>query len=200
MRAVAVLFAIGVAWGAWNWWSSEREVAHRPGVTAPDEPRQRNLDPPLRVAVREYALEKRARFDLRVRVLARENYRFDGGAALAPVDLAVGWGPMSDSSVLERLSLSQMGRFFYWAPKDGRSWPIPRDQLETHAAQLHVIPASPSLERKYRHLRPGQLVTIGGWLVDVTGPGGFSWRTSMRRDDTGAGACEIVLAETLSVE
>jgi hypothetical protein len=37
------------------------------------------------------------------------------------------------------------------------------------------------------------------WLVDIRGPGGFSWNTSLRRDDTGNGACEIVYVEELEV-
>ncbi len=46
----------------------------------------------------------------------------------------------------------------------------------------------------------GQIVTIGGFLVDVTGPGGFTWNTSLIRTDTGNGACEIVWVESLDVE
>lgn len=50
-----------------------------------------------------------------------------------------------------------------------------------------------------RRLRPGAHVAIGGWLVDVTVPNRFVWRTSLTRTDTGAGACEIVYVETLDV-
>ena len=42
-------------------------------------------------------------------------------------------------------------------------------------------------------------MTIGGYLVDVAGPGGFAWNTSLTRNDTGDGACEIVWVETLEV-
>jgi hypothetical protein len=31
----------------------------------------------------------------------------------------------------------------------------------------------------------------------VRGPGGFAWNTSLRRDDTGGGACEILWAEAI---
>jgi hypothetical protein len=31
----------------------------------------------------------------------------------------------------------------------------------------------------------------------VRGPGGFTWNTSLRRDDTGGGACEILWAEAI---
>jgi len=34
-------------------------------------------------------------------------------------------------------------------------------------------------------------------LVDVRGPSGFVWNTSLRRDDTGGGACEILWAEAI---
>jgi hypothetical protein len=48
-------------------------------------------------------------------------------------------------------------------------------------------------------MRPGQIATIGGYLVDVRGPGGFLWNTSLTRTDTGEGACEIVWVDTLEV-
>ena len=50
-----------------------------------------------------------------------------------------------------------------------------------------------------RHLRPGQLVRLTGYLVDVRGPGGFYWNTSLRRDDTGDGTCELMGIEEVTV-
>jgi len=49
-------------------------------------------------------------------------------------------------------------------------------------------------------LRPGQIVRLQGYLVDVRGPGGFAWNTSLTRSDTGDGACEIVWVEAVAVE
>jgi len=34
----------------------------------------------------------------------------------------------------------------------------------------------------------------------VRGPGGFTWNTSLTREDKGAGACEIMWIEALDVE
>ena len=70
----------------------------------------------------------------------------------------------------------------------------------THAAQMHMVPSSDALAAKLKALRPGQRVTINGWLVDIRGPGGFAWNTSLTRDDTGNGACEIVFVEALAVD
>jgi hypothetical protein len=63
-----------------------------------------------------------------------------------------------------------------------------------------AVPADASVEHKLRKLRPGQIVHLSGYLVDVRGPGGFTWNTSLRRDDTGAGACEIMWIESVALE
>jgi len=195
---LVAVFAAGL-FGAWHWWTSEREVAHPPGVLAPSEPVQIDLDGDRRITRDRHVLHVRARFDIEARVLRKAIYRLDGGADVAPVDLGVGWGPMSDSAVVEALEFSQMGRFLYWKPRDPARFPLAPDAMLRNAAQLHLIPATRSIESRLKRLRPGQRVGIGGYLVDVTGPSRFVWRTSLSRADTGAGACEIVYVETLDV-
>ena len=178
------LLAVAGLLGGWHWWTSERTVARAPGILVAGEPVQRNLDPPPQFAVHDYTLHARARYDITARVLRKEIYRVDGGADLAPVDLGVGWGPLSDTQVIDALEFSQMGRFFYWRPKRGVELPVPMAMLVTHAAQMHLIPASDALESRLKRLRPGQVVTISGYLVDVRGPAGFAWNTSLTRTDT----------------
>jgi len=39
-----------------------------------------------------------------------------------------------------------------------------------------------------------------GYLVNVTGPNGFNWNTSLRRDDTGNGACELFYVQALETK
>jgi hypothetical protein len=198
MRWTWLLLAFAFLGGA-NWWLYERSVPRPPGVLVAAEPLQQDLDPPPQVDDRGYRFVRRARYDITARVLRREIYRVDGGATLAPVDLAVGWGPLSDSRIIDQLEFSQMGRFFYWKPKDFATFPLAPEALIAHGAQMHLIPATKDVESRARKLRPGQVVTIGGFLVDVRGPGGFYWNTSLTRNDTGDGACEIVWVETLDV-
>ncbi len=199
MRYAWLLLVVGLL-GGWHWWRTERPVARPPGIVAAAPPVQLDLDPPPTFAAHGYTLIGRARYNITARVLRRENYHVDGGATLAPVDLGVGWGPMSDSTVIDQLEFSQMGRFLYWRPRNGREFPVPLAMLVTNAAQMHLIPASDDIEARLKRLRPGQVVTIGGHLVDVRGPGGFSWNTSLTRTDTGNGACEIVRVESLAVD
>jgi len=196
MPWLLVVMLLASLWGGWHWWSTEREVERPPGVIAADEPRQQNVDGARPFTRDGYAFTPRAHYDITARVLRKEIYRIDGGAGLAPVDLGVGWGPMSDTAIIDRLEFSQMGRFFYWSARDAAA-PLPQQMIATHAAQMHMVPATSALESRLKALRPGQRVTIGGWLVDIRGPGGFVWNTSLTRTDTGNGACEIVYVETL---
>lgn len=134
-------------------------------------------------------------FSLTARVLGREDYRFDAGARLSPTDLALGWGPMADPQVLASISVSQRNRWYYWQVDE---FPIPRRQIETHSANMHMIPANPRIANILAALRPGERITLSGQLVEVAGEDGFSWISSLSREDTGAGACELVWVEQLS--
>jgi hypothetical protein len=75
--------------------------------------------------------------------------------------------------------------------------PIPRRSIETHSANMHMIPASREVERSLRALRPGDIVRLHGYLVEVNATDGWRWRSSLTREDTGAGACELVLLQSL---
>jgi hypothetical protein len=63
-----------------------------------------------------------------------------------------------------------------------------------------MVPANKKVKKTLKGLREGDLVTLRGYLVDVDHETGWFWRTSMSREDTGAGACEIVYVESVSVQ
>lgn len=199
MHRFAVVVLALAAYGGWHWWTTERTVDRPPGILVPDEPVQVIFDDPPRFEARGYTFIKRAKYDITARLLRKEIYRIDGGAGLAPVDLGVGWGPLSDSALLDGLEFSQMGRFFYWAPRKA-DFPVPIPVLISHMAQMHMIPATTDVEAKLKKLRPGQIVTASGYLVDVRGPDGFAWNSSLSRTDTGNGACELFWVEALVAE
>jgi len=181
----------GLLLGFYFW--SGREISRQPGVLVADEPVQRQVSSSSREK-HGYRIELVASFDIRGRVLGAERYHFDRGAALSPVDLALGWGPMSDSDVLKQFTFSQGGRFYSWWAK---SLPIPRNIIETHSANMHMIPAADDIERRLKSIRAGNLVHIKGYLVEVTGKDGFRWKSSLTRDDSGGGACELIWVESL---
>ena len=85
-----------------------------------------------------------ADYDIVARVLSREDYTFDVGASLFPTDLALGWGPISDETVLNKMDISQNNRFFLWLVD---TLLIPQHEIEIHVAKMQIIPADDALKK-----------------------------------------------------
>lgn len=173
-----------------------RAVHQGPGVLAAEAPAQVNLRHGATLQKDNTTLATRAHFDVTARVLSRKDYAWGEGSDLVPMDLALGWGRMSDSSVLAHIDISQSGRFYYWHVKE---LPIPRREIETSSANMHVIPANPGVKRQLEKIRVGQVIRLEGFLVNASRPGGWHWNTSMTRNDTGAGACELIYVESVAI-
>jgi len=178
-----------IAWGAWHW-NANRPVRAPDGVLADAEPQQ-TMIPEQRLQIGRWTLTMRATYQLTARVLAREPYHFDAMSDLVPEDLALGWGPMSDNSVLRTIDISQSNRFYYWRASSATR--LARETIISHSANTHVIPQTPAIARALARLRPGEVVTLSGDLVDAVRDDGRSLKTSLVRTDTGAGACEVML-------
>lgn len=175
---------------------SNRPVERAPGVLAPHDPVQQALSGVAPHRHQDFLLTPRATLALEARVLAAQRYRWDGGASLAPVDLALGWGPMSDSALLDRFKVTQGARFYSLYPQDET---VDLGLALRHSANMHLIPANAAVRRALESVRAGQVVSLRGQLVDAARPDGFRWRTSLTREDTGAGACELFYVESAAL-
>jgi len=162
-----------------------------PGVQAKAEPRQWEVDP-RGWQQGEFSLEALAGFEVTARVLSVKEYGGKEGV-LSPLDLALGWGKMSDDEVLSALTIRQSGRWYTYRWSDAP--PIPPGEIIRSSANMHMIPATPEVAEALADVEKGDLVTLKGSLVSIQGPEGFRWRSSLSRKDTGAGACEIVWVE-----
>ncbi|HSH71675.1 MAG TPA: hypothetical protein VK974_01340 [Methylophilaceae bacterium] len=192
-----LLFFIGlVAYGGYNHWQ-KRAVTYGPGAVAITEPVQRGAASDDTISKNGYQLTPLQDFSIEARVLSTEHYNMDRESQLAPVDLALGWGRMSDESILSQIKISQSNRFYFWHVD---AFPIPREEIETHSANMHMIPADSSVEKTLKSVRVGQVVTISGQLVEAKAPDGWHWRSSLTRKDTGNGACEVVLVKSIYVK
>jgi hypothetical protein len=142
-----------------------------------------------------YRIQPMADFHAEALVLGTARYRFDRGADLSPVDLALGWGVMSDSSVLNRLSLSQDNRWvtYSWS---GSAPASPR-LIGMSCTNMHVIPADEDVRRAVLAVRRDDVVRLKGRLVSVSAVDGWVWKSSLYRSDTGGGACEVVWLESV---
>lgn len=181
---------------AWSWWPAP-EVKRSPGVLAAAAPAQQALQGPApRLAKAGYEIQPLARFELEARVLGVERYRFDRGADLSPMDVTLGWGRMSDTAVLDRISITQGGRFYFWRTPE---FPLPRQEIESSSANMHMVPANDAVARSLKEIRRGHLVRLSGYLIEARGADGWRWRSSLSREDTGDGSCELVWVERLEL-
>ena len=194
-RTWPLLLLVAAGFVHWLLTRQPSAVDPGPGVLVKSVPEQREVVKAKTIKYQEFELTPLASYRLRARVLSRMDYRWDEGAALSPIDLALGWGRMSDSSVLEQIEIEQSVRFYSWRVQD---FPIPRREIERSSANTHLIPATDLIDRQLRKIAQGQVVELSGYLVEASREDGFHWRSSLTRDDTGAGACELFLVEEVS--
>ena len=178
-----------------HWWSG-RPVSHAPGQIAPLEPLQTKLDAAAPIKKGEFDIHPLAEFQLQARVLGREDYYLGRESDLSPIDLALGWGPMSDSAVLENIDISQSGRFYFWR---ANKFPIPHAEISRHSANMHMIPADAAVADRLKDVREGDVVALRGFLVRVESNDNWRWNSSLSRDDTGNGACELVWVRDFTI-
>jgi hypothetical protein len=203
--ALALLFVASL-WGGWNWWHHERRVSHPPGVVVEETPAI--VPGETRAPWRDdhgFRYVSLGAFEGRAMVLARRNYGAGEFAALAPTDLALGWGPMSDPAIVDQLAFAQMKSFSArFVVPDFRSGAEiarrPRAELEAMFRSLthvHTIPGDETIRRTLAGIRPGQVIRFRATLVDAAGPSGGRYTSSTTLGDHD---CEIAWIDELVLE
>jgi hypothetical protein len=166
------------------------------GMTAPSEPVQESLDKPSSWQKGDYTVTALATYQLTARILAKKSYGFTDTGDIAPFDLALGWAEMSDAATLQSLKITQSGRWFYVYWRDP---PISPTRIMQTSANTHILPANNAILEKVQNLKEDQVVFLKGYLVEVSKSDGFIWTSSLNRNDTGNGSCEIFWVEDLRV-
>ncbi|MBT6176512.1 MAG: hypothetical protein HOI23_04635 [Deltaproteobacteria bacterium] len=101
-------------------------IEHGPGAVAPNAPLQVAPLDPSEFEFRDYTFKPLADFSMEARVLGRKRYSSDRESDLAPIDLALGWGRMSDSTVLDTFEFGQSGRWYRYKT---HQWTIPKTEV-----------------------------------------------------------------------
>ncbi len=160
------------------------------GTLAAKDPRQTADNLPSSWTKGKFTYTAKARYDITAVVLSKRNY-WAGYEQdeISPYDLALGWGPMSDSKNINALKISQDGRWYNY------TWntppPIDQTTIAQHSANNHIIPADNRVLDKIKTIHRHDLIHLKGYLVDVTLPNGWYWHTSTTRDDVASGSCEV---------
>ncbi len=190
------LFLVGLIVFAGLYWWTNRPITYGPGVIAAHAPKQINTSDIRAFPKKSYRITPLAYFEIESRVLGVKRYHFGREAELSPIDLALGWGPMSDEGVLKDIKISQASRFYYWKT---HNFSISQEEIINNSSNMHMIPSDTKIEAHLKNLRKGQVVKIRGYLVKVEAEDGWHWESSMTRSDSGYGACELVWVDKLNI-
>jgi hypothetical protein len=175
------------------WWIFFRDApAPAAGVRANAIPEQTTTDAPAWTKG-DYEIQPLARYHITARVLGKKRYRFDNVSDLAPVDLALGWRGMSDSAALEHFSITQSARWYEYLYDAG--CPLSAGEIVAESANVHCLPADEDVASTLKGVRRNAFVELKGFLVEVRHEGRPPWRSSLVRNDSGNGSCEIFWIE-----
>lgn len=197
MRWLQILALAILSYAAYQYFS-HRAIKHPDGIiTAADDPDQSSTSD-SDFTYKKYAIKPLKDFKIVARVLSTEHYTSDAGADLVPVDLALGWGRMSETAVISQLNISQGGRFYRYRYK--LPAPIPPNEIVSHSANMHMIPSNDLIAKQLNDVRVGQIVHLTGNLVEAKDlEKHWTWRSSLTREDSGGGACELIWVKQLYV-
>ena len=184
-----LIFLILLAGITFHEWKVHQEKFYS-GAVAPMDPVQEKLDGISPFTHDEYTVNPQAVFKVRALVLSANHFNWGKTAELSPVDLALGWGPMSDGDILKDIDVSQGSRWYYFSYQ--KAPPIPQNEIIKHSSNMHMIPATDEIEKKIKSVHKGDVVEFKGYLVNLTMESGWHWNSSLSRTDTGDGSCEVV--------
>lgn len=146
-----------------------------------------------------YTISPKASYQISGMIVSTRRYRRGYMSWLAPYDYAIIWGHAPQ--YLPYVKFDQIVRFCLYKYKLGA--PIDVEYLNLHFGNNHLIPANPNIRKALGKARKKDLVSIDGYLVYVLGQDkrkGFSnWNSSLKRDDNGNGACEIIYVTRLRI-
>lgn len=174
----------------------ETVVTYPAGITAPDQPKQTSISVIKKWELDDFHFNALAEYQIKARVLSRNNFSIGKESEISPFDLALGWGPMSDQSVIDKIDISQSNRWYRWRAD---VLPIPAREISLNSANVHIIPKNETIKDKFDDVYSGSLIEMKGYLLEITTADGWRWKSSLKRDDTAGGSCELFWVEDLLV-
>lgn len=151
---------------------------------------------PFSTKIKSYRffLTPMADYDISAVVVSTKRYHQGIDAKVVPLDLGVCWGDVAKEENRKKIKFQQYLRFLTYRFKE--DIPFSMEYLSTHAGNIHIIPANSRIKRVMFSLKRNDKVRLKGYLVKVIAQNQkysyYHRGTSLTRDDTGDGACELM--------
>jgi hypothetical protein len=137
----------------------------------------------------------KATYRIAGRVVSTRHYYMDWNAKLSPVDLALAWGPMASSEYDTYVSYRHTDRFYHYSYS--KTFPGNSQVIAHHTANEHLVPANAHIAKVLKSIKVDEIIELEGFLINVEGP--MMLETSLTREDSGAGACEIIYVRKVRI-
>ncbi len=159
-----------------------REITYPPGVLIKSEPQMRPIRDPKPWKVGNREIFPLAQFWMQGRVLCSERYDDDPLSDICPIDIGLGWGPMSDQSVIDQMDFVQGNRMLEYESSDPRRPPPSYSSLWEYVKNVHTLPADNDIKKKVCSVRTGDLLELGGYLIGIKENGQWTYMSSLKKE------------------
>ncbi len=144
-----------------------------------------------------------AQYRIAAVVASKRKYTSGWGAEVMPFDLALVWGRLTDPDIAKRLQIKHDNTRLAWFRIKGDDPPVSFEYVMSHGSNNHLIPATGNLFRAIdRDVSVKDRIVLDGYLVNGEGlieGQTVRLRTSLTREDTDRGACEIFYVTSLRI-
>lgn len=148
----------------------------------------------------KYILTPKASYKISALIKGKKKYDWDWGAQISPYDLLLVWGDLANPNIDDGIQYWQSGRWYH--SKYGANCPFSYQYINDHAANTHIIPANEVVRKALDAVNVNQNVRIEGYLIYLDGlykGKNVRWKSSLKRTDSGDGACEVFYVEKLAL-
>jgi len=172
------------------------EVTQEEAVVMPVDPEQSSYwgDEIIPYVHKNLSLKitPKAHYRIYAMVMSKKKYSYGWESNLAPYDLALAWNKLMLPENQKGISYRQSGRWYYFRYDGG--YPLSKQYIHRHSANTHSIPANQNVRKGLDRIKKKDNVYLEGYLVYINGTlgkGRVWWKSSLTRNDTGDGACEV---------
>lgn len=166
-----------------------------PGILVPEDPEILTVNYHRAWTNNDYTIVPIASINIRARTLRTKSYYWDRSTSLSPIDVLLGWGELSDQTILENLSISQSDRDFSWKAKGPLT--VNDSYINNHMANFHLIPANPAIKKVIKSLHNNEIINMSGYLVDISASDGYTWTSHLQQNGPNYG--KIFWVESITI-
>lgn len=193
LKHIFLVLVLMVSYYMWD----QRPVKHGFGVVAPDEPVLIKVARSQDFEIDHYKLDSFWKVETTARVLSHKRYWLDEKTHLAPLDIVLGWGSMSDERVLSQVQAPIKNREF---SLDVIRPPLTLNEIRKQIMFMHAVPGNETVKALLNSIRTGNIVTIEGYIVNIRDRSNVIWTSSLTANKPRLDNSQIVLIERIEIQ